>query len=221
MSDGSKPRLTLRTAALIVAGNLIPVLGVLLLGWDAGQILILYWTETVIIGLLTLPRILTAQGPIAERAAFSGTSIAERIAMTIFFCIHFGLFCAGQGFFAAMLSAMAQLPDPGATIEGPDVVIRAILAGTDFRLAVAGVAVVQLFLFWREWIASGLWRTSEPKTEMGRPYGRIFVMQFAVIFGAFIMLALKLPSGMILILCAGKTILDLAAAREPKPAAAA
>ena len=53
----------------IVIGNLIPVGGVLFLGWDAVQILILYWVENLVIGALTLPRILAARGSCADASA--------------------------------------------------------------------------------------------------------------------------------------------------------
>lgn len=202
-------RRSVKTVAAIIIGNLIPVAGVLFLGWSAGQILVLYWIETVVVGLLTLPRILTAQGPINERAVFSGTSIPYRVLIAAFFVVHFGAFCAMQGFFAAMLTTMAESGFTGGEVEGPSLVIRALLADWNVRIAAVGVAAVQLFLFWREWVASGLWRRSEPAIEMGRPYGRIFVMQFAVIFGAWAMLSMNLPAGMVLILCAGKTLIEL------------
>lgn len=50
---GSVPKIDVSVAVLIVA-NLIPIYGVLFLGWDLPTIIITYWAESAIIGLYTL-----------------------------------------------------------------------------------------------------------------------------------------------------------------------
>ena len=51
------------SAALLVAFNLVPLAGVLLWGWNVATILVLYWVENGIIGVLNIPKILLASGP--------------------------------------------------------------------------------------------------------------------------------------------------------------
>ncbi len=41
------------TVALLV-GNLLPIVGVLLWGWDVHSIVTLYWTENLILGAIML-----------------------------------------------------------------------------------------------------------------------------------------------------------------------
>jgi len=51
----SEFRFTPAILALIVM-NMIPLVGVLKFGWDAGTIVFLYWLENVVIGLLNIPK---------------------------------------------------------------------------------------------------------------------------------------------------------------------
>ena len=55
---------TSRSAILLVAANLIPLVGVLLFGWSLWTILVLYWVENGIVGFWNVPRIFLAQGSI-------------------------------------------------------------------------------------------------------------------------------------------------------------
>ena len=51
------------SVALLIAVNLIPLLGVLVLGWGLFGIMVLYWLENGIIGLFNLPKIALASAP--------------------------------------------------------------------------------------------------------------------------------------------------------------
>ncbi len=48
--------------ALLVVTNLIPLVGVLWLGWDLMLILALYWAENGVVGVINILKILTAEG---------------------------------------------------------------------------------------------------------------------------------------------------------------
>lgn len=56
-----------RSAVLLVAANLIPLVGVLFFGWSLWTILVLYWVENGIVGFWNVPRILLAQGAAVPR----------------------------------------------------------------------------------------------------------------------------------------------------------
>ncbi len=49
-------------AVLLVAFNLIPLAGVLWFGWDLFSILVLYWLESGVVGVVNVLRIARAQG---------------------------------------------------------------------------------------------------------------------------------------------------------------
>ena len=54
--------------ALIVA-NAIPLFGVLFLGWNVWNILIMYWLENGIVGVFNVLKMLRAEGPTDPSAA--------------------------------------------------------------------------------------------------------------------------------------------------------
>jgi hypothetical protein len=48
---------------LLVAPNLVPLIGVLAWGWNVPTILVLYWVENGIVGILNVPKMLLAAAP--------------------------------------------------------------------------------------------------------------------------------------------------------------
>ncbi|MFC5344551.1 DUF6498-containing protein [Brevundimonas staleyi] len=178
----------------VVAANLIPVFGVIFLGWDAVQILILYWAENVLLGLLTIPRLLVASRDKPGAALF----------LAGFFTVHYGLFCLAHLFFAMLL--ISDVVDQGGTMIGA---FLAIVRQASFQWAVVALAVLNLATQIREWWWPGKWRGADPKTEMFKPYGRIFVLHLTVLIGAGLVLSLGGPAGAVLILCLMKAALEL------------
>ena len=51
----------LPSAWFLIVVNLIPVFGVFFLGWDAGNVIVLYWLENLAIGAVNVLKILTAK----------------------------------------------------------------------------------------------------------------------------------------------------------------
>lgn len=199
-------RRSLRTTVAILIGNLIPIFGVIFLGWDAAQILLLYWCENVIIGVLTLPRLLTAQGVKAYPPAGPGEiqirldGLAGKLFLTVFFIVHYGIFCAVHGLFTVLLA--------GGSSANPVGLISATAQDRTFQIAIAAIVLVQLVVLVREWWLSGLFRRSDPGTEMFRPYSRILVLHMTVIIGAWGMMTIGASTWAILVLCAFKTIAE-------------
>ena len=79
--------------ALLVASNLLPLVGVLFWGWNLWSIIILYWIENGIVGALNVPKMLLAR---AERLRAGPLG---RVLMTGFFCVHYGIFWFVHGIF--------------------------------------------------------------------------------------------------------------------------
>lgn len=195
----SGPRWTL---AAIAVGNLIPVLGVIFLGWDAAQILMLYWAENIVVGLLTVPRILAARRA-SDQA--TGATAGSAAVVGCFFVVHYGVFCLGHLIFALSLAADFIESDGGG---GGDIVSRT-LGDPGFLWAVLGLTVVHVVMQVRDWWMVRAWRDASPSLEMFKPYGRIFVLHLTVLLGAWLMLALHAPAWVVLILCLGKAGLEL------------
>lgn len=76
-----------RSALLLLAANVIPLVGVAFFGWSLLTILVLYWLENGIVGFWNVPRIAMAQGSIVptlpdmpDSAARAATSSPEAAA---------------------------------------------------------------------------------------------------------------------------------------------
>src|SRR5262245_55928254 len=83
------PRFSL-SAAVLVAANLVALYGILRHGWDVFPLILLYWIENVILGVLNVARMLCVDPE--DRATWLG-----KLFTVPFFCVHYGLFTAGHG----------------------------------------------------------------------------------------------------------------------------
>jgi hypothetical protein len=89
---------------MLVLSNLVPVAGVLLWHWDVASILILYWSENLIIGATTMIK-MVARSPIG--GLFSSA----------FFVVHYGGFCAVHC--VLLLALLMHVKDPFGELHWP------------------------------------------------------------------------------------------------------
>ncbi|NNJ93866.1 MAG: hypothetical protein HKP57_03880 [Halobacteria archaeon] len=199
--------LTIPQVALLLA-NLLPVFGVLFMDWDVGGIIVLYWAENLVIGLYTILKMLVTGGPGA-------------IGLVLFFCIHYGGFSVVHGIFVLKLTEFAGISAMQATVEswpGPlvlveklyDLVSSILAAAPDEMLWVLlamvlshGVSFLVLF------IGQGEFRETTASRLMQAPYRRVAVLHITVILGAFLIVKLESPMGLLLALVALKTAMDI------------
>lgn len=71
------------SAIALIAANMVPLAGVLWLDWAVFDIMILYWAENVVIGVINVLRMLTCW----DKTAFF---------IIPFFIVHYGMFCFGH-----------------------------------------------------------------------------------------------------------------------------
>ena len=200
--------------SLIVA-NLLPLGGVLFAGWDVSLVVLLYWTENLIVGFYNVLRMATAR--IEHPAEHLG-----KLFMIPLFCVHYGGFCAVHGFFLLAFfdlggGPQAVVPGGGAWF-GPLVFLQ-LLVGVMAQLwASAPLGMLWSFLalvashgvsFVQNHLLAGESERLSLKDLMGRPYGRIVVMHVAIIAGGFFVMALKSPLPLLVILIILKAGLDV------------
>jgi hypothetical protein len=217
------------SVVLLIAFNLVPLIGVLAWGWNVATLLVLYWVENGIVGVLNVPKMLLAQGP--GRTGLGVVKLTvdgpiSRVGQVLFFLVHYGMFWLVHGVFVFALPTFAGLGgvDAGTVIDprfdpgfgpvfvdvagdplrrptGPD--MTAVAWGA-LGLAISrGASFVVNFLGRREYL-----RVSAAE-QMFAPYGRLLILHLTIILGAFLSLSLGSPIGAIVVLVLIKTIVDL------------
>jgi len=200
--------------ALLVLFNLVPLGGVLWLGWDLLLILALYWVENGVVGVINILKILSAEGtaPVPNwRVNGRPISSMSRLALAGFFSMHYGLFWVVHGVFVfTFIPAIISDPSigPGGTIPAP--LTRLDLDLRVLALGAIGLGISHGVSFWTNYIGRGEYRTLSPAQVMTQPYGRLVIMHLTILLGAVVSIFLGTPVGSLLVLIVGKTALDLA-----------
>lgn len=169
------------TIALVLA-NLVPLVGALSFGWNIREIFALYWAESVVVGGFTVLRFWTARYP-------NGTSRAAAVLLSLFFCVHFGLFL-----FVHAAFLMVFFRDPGGVdrelfFGAPGLLLgEAMRSGGGLGLlalfASHGVSFVTNFL-------GGERDHAAPGTLMAAPYLRVVAMHACLIAGGMLTMFAK------------------------------
>ena len=93
----------------LVLANLVPLVGVLFLGWSVWTILVIYWLENGIVGVFNVLKMLKAEG--TDTSGADGWRVNGRRASTManatlvpFFMIHYGIFWLVHGVFVLTIA---------------------------------------------------------------------------------------------------------------------
>ncbi len=172
---------------VLVAANLVPLIGVLFFQWDHTLVIALFWIENLIIGAFNIVRMITAMVVNKLRSIFH----------PIFFLFHYGIFCAVHGSFLWKILELGDLP--------PTVSLFGWQAGGIFELFAEGATVLMAFIemhspiiwlgiaslllsrlvsFIEHFLLRGEVFDSHPKDLMAKPYGQIVIMHAGIILGA-------------------------------------
>lgn len=199
----SLARALLRTPSVIalLIANLLPLYGVVALGWDLISLIMVYWLETGIIGFFAILNIALVTRPMA-------------LLLVPFFIVHFGGFMAGHLVFLIMLFSAEQV----AGFSGIPGFVRETIASKGLWFAVAGLFVshatafvVYVLIPWLRAVWRGTLNTRDVETGpiMMAPYGRIIVMHLTIIFGAILVTTFNNKLALLVLLVALKTATDL------------
>lgn len=190
-------------AALLVVANSVPLAGVLFFGWSAATILILYWLENGVVGIFNVLRIARVQAAsphttmtLRVRSSWSDPSVRTGRYFIPTFIANYGLFWLVHGFFVLVLvgftTADGQFP----------VSLVGLLVGV-ICLAISQAGEYRTFVRRREY------QHVTPQVQMMAPYGRLLVLHFTILIGAFLVLLTGQPVVLVAALVALKIGLDL------------
>lgn len=183
--------------ALLVA-NVVPLLGVVFLGWQVLPIMLLFWLENLIIGAYTMARILMAPGGLPN------------LALCIFFGAHYGMFAFGHGLFIMVLFGGRKTLSAAGPLQLPELVGEALFRH-GLAVGALALAVSHGISFFRNYVATRAYAVAEPRQLMMAPYKRVFVLHIVIIASGMLVQALGAPAAALALLVVLKTAIDLAA----------
>lgn len=187
---------------ILLAANLVPLVGVLAWGWDAFVLLVLYWLETAVIAFWTIVRIATTPRDKLGDIKFQGSDKpGAPLGLALFFTLHAGIFMAVHFMFLWALFAGSW----ARKIDGPREFIDQIVIGTGLWIPLLVLFLVRGWLIMFETFEPRLrrmFRIAPPRRPQATAsltpaesslfglYVRIFVMQFTILAGAWVALLL-------------------------------
>ena len=201
------------SSLVLIAANLLPFYGVLVLDWPVFPLILLFWLENVVIGALNALRMLLADP--ADLALWGA-----KLFMVPFFCFHYGFFTAIHGFFVLSMFGGKDYTNPNDGLVPVQSVLRAI-ADFDLTITLAVLAASHMFSFLWNYLLRGEFRSTSLAEQMQQPYKRIVVLHLTIIIGGGFALSLGSPVWALLLLIVLKIGFDLNAhVREHTRAAA-
>jgi len=180
--------------ALIIA-NIIPVAGVVFLGWSVAPIMLLYWAENLVVGFFNIIKMRKAEGAIESNTYTMNNkpiTQADRNSMIGFFIMHYGMFTLVHGAFVIAFFCVQYK----GSFRGlmPVVLMLFISHAISYKQNFVGkeeykqVSFAQLF-----------WQ----------PYKRVIIMHITILGGGALVQEKGSPLYALLIMVALKTIIDL------------
>jgi hypothetical protein len=202
---------------LLGAANVVPLMGVITFGWDAGMIILFYWFENIIIGAFNILKIVLLPSDTI------GVHLSKLFFIP-FFLIHYGGFCAVHGVFVLVFTqgmgdgAASPMADMDISFAwGPFIFVGLLLhvlskaievlpRGSDWGiLALTASHGISLMLHY--------WRGNEQKEVdvkqlMMEPYKRVVLLHVVIIAGGAPVMMMGSPLPLLILLVIGKTVLD-------------
>jgi hypothetical protein len=181
---------------------------VLFFDWNVWTILIVYWLENGVVGVINVFKMRRAVGPFLPGMAsmtMNGRSVdaASKSALIAFFILHYGIFWTVHGVFVLTLPLFASIV-PGRDTPG----------SSPPSIWTIGLAIVALFVshglsYRLNYIGRGEYLRTSAARQMFAPYGRLVVLHITIIFGGLLIGLTGAPAAAIVVLILLKTILDL------------
>jgi len=207
--------------ATLVLSNLFPLFGFWVFGWSIQGLLLVYWLESGVVGLLNIPKILLAHGaetPSSRSEAAQLTSGGrtatlpdppERVpdtpawrrenrSVAVFFTKHYGLFWICHGVFIGIFPLLPMG--------------MAFVQSTAFPAMILGFSAfgVSHYVSYRQnYLDNREWQTAQPGRQINAPYSRVVLMHLTIIFGALVMTISNAPTGVLVVMIILKTALDV------------
>jgi hypothetical protein len=198
-----------------IATNFIPVVGVLFDGWAALPLLVFFWIENVLAGVVAALKALVCAWATRARQDWR-----ESTAAIAFVPLH-ALFCLVHGLFIFALFALHDLIRSGIEPRHDmDQLVRrvrdVVVAEEGMGWSIAGLVAIQAGAFLFQWLPAKGWRGSTPRAQLREAHGRMLVLHGTLLVATVPVLALGQPVLAVLALALLKSALEFGwAAKRP------
>lgn len=189
----------------LVAANLVPLAGVLWLGWSVFAVFALYWSESAVVGAFTILQLLLRR----QHGRWRPRDAVGSVFLAAFFCVHYGMFL----FVHAML--LCHLFGEGTPFDGGSPAPLRLLEvaaaseggfGLWALIGSHGVSFVTNFLPRERDLPAG--------QLMVRPYPRLVAMHVTLLAGGALLFVTGPSTVLLALLVAAKIAVDAAAHRQ-------
>ena len=179
-----------RDTLLTIGFHLLMLLGVWIYGWSAYSLLILYWLETLVIGIWTV--ILVTAMPRQPIRLFSSPAqpATTGIGMALFVLAHAGVFMFVHLF---MLQGLFDMDLGAGSVLDISGIVALVLDGR-LWLPLAGLFVIRALMTYES-----LRKGDNVDRQLTGFYFRIVVMQFAILGGGFLGIFLGAQAALIML----------------------
>jgi hypothetical protein len=223
-AQGAGALLRVVATGTTLVGNLIPLVGVLFWQWDTFQLLMLYWMETVILAFWTMRRLARLPADQAGNITINGRERPASNSMLVgFFTLHAGIFILVHLIFLWAMFSGEWLTK----VHGPASFFRELFVANGLWLGLLFFLIAGWVSFHTE-AKPAFQRRLEGKLQstkfveqtqkktggdavgavVATLYTRIFIMQIAIIFGAWFAGAIGSMAPLLLVIGL-KTLIDL------------
>lgn len=167
---------------LIIISNLVPVFGVWFLGWNAIEVFTVYAMETLIVGILTVLKLLICTLYKGKDSWQSNGRITQTsgLVFILFFIVHFGIFAAVQ---TTIFSQVARITPPHSGAMHFFFHWWEYIS-PDMAWMLGGFLVSYLARDMVPFLQRRDYQSRSMMLIMFQPYGRILIQQFTVILGS-------------------------------------
>ena len=195
LSDLKKP-----TVIILILSNLLPIYGVLFLGWEVFPIMLLFWTENVIIGVFNILKMLMVSP--ADPMMW-----ILKLFQVPFFSFTFVIFAVVHGIFIYTLFGGVAIKETEVLEINPTVLGQTI---GSFNL---WWGFVSLLLghgasFVMNYILKGEYKEADLKNLMWQPFKRVIVLHVTIFIGGILLLVSGSPTGGLILLIVLKIAID-------------
>ncbi|MFH2105425.1 MAG: DUF6498-containing protein [Parcubacteria group bacterium] len=168
-----------------IGANLIPLIGTIFLDWDVMSVLIIYWFESIVIGIISAIKLLLLKGKSWEENAY----------VILYIFVFPGVFFIYFEIIKWVAGIVQGRENGTGSVIAPDTIsflFNYISFSTAFALAV--LAISHYLSFSANYLRNKKYQTYQPqifKNMINAPYRRLFIMHVVLWAGGLLSFAIQ------------------------------